>query len=304
MTIGGKVNQFPFDDEEDTFEKGKDLSALLELRDFIASELDPIGTQNQLDRALKPLTDGLGLDSPKEALTAPAPRTSNLATDSVKEKVERAQPALGRSAISPTISDDRSPSQALADVIDRYEDLDSGPSEDSRPPRAATQTFAASQRDQGLEVTAPPPLPSASFFRRLMAGLLDEMFVLSLFVLSFGLTLKFLTGGGSITLDTLKTMESGILIRFAALEYASLWLAYFAIGVGVLDATFGMWVWGLRLFYPKERIGAVVWRKGARILFSFIFFAPVVPVVLLAFRAKGRNLLDLLSGTSLYRTLG
>lgn len=291
------------DTNDKTPDSQNDLVALLELRDFLATELDPIGTQNQVDRALKPLTDGLGLESPKDALTNPQVTPASVqvttATDGAKEKFETPKVVQGRSAYSPAVSDDRptvveNKEKGLAEVFETYQAPESG---------SSTSTLAE-ETDPDLLPVAPPPLPKASFVRRFFAGLLDEVFILSLFVLAFGLTLKMLTGGSAVTLETVRGIDNNTVLRFALLEYATLWLAYFAIGVGVLDSTFGMWVWGLRLSYPKDRIGAVVWRKGIRIIASFLFYAPILPVLLLGFRFRGRNLLDLLSGTTLYRTLG
>jgi len=88
-------------------------------------------------------------------------------------------------------------------------------------------------------------------------------------------------------------------LRFIALEFITLWLAYFAICLGAMDMTLGMWAWGLRVGYNQGSKGL---RKWLRIVFSLAFLAPIVPSILLIFRYHGRNLLDGLSGTSLYRT--
>lgn len=261
------------------------LNALLELREFIATELDPIGSHNQLDRALKPLTDGLGLESPLIS-SAPKPAEPKKETNT-------------RSAISPQVYEEDAPpakENALANVIarDQVEETE-----------VRAESVVETHLEAAPSVVTPPPLPTkASSFRRIMAGLLDELFVLSLFVISFAMTLKVLTGGTSLTVETVKSVEGAVLIRFALLEYATLWLAYLSIGLGVLDSTFGMWVWGLRLGYPRESLGSVLSKKGIRIVLSFLFFATIAPVILLIFRSKGRNLIDLLSGTSVYRSLG
>lgn len=287
-----------------------DLGALLELRELIASELDPIGTQNQTDRALKPLTDGLGLDSPKEALV-PSPPKSISANDGVKERLETARVVPGASALSPRVSHEvpNATPQTL-DLRRRIEPREKGLAEviapkPEREERAALEETPAREfvSDQDL-APIPPPLPKTSLVRRMMSGLLDLIFVNSLFVLSFGLTLKLMSNGGPFNLDQVKTMDSQQMIRFAVLEYSTLWLAYFAIGLGVLDATFGMWVWGLRLNYPRESLGSILWKKSRRILASVVFFTGLAPLVLLVFRTRGKNLLDLLSGTTVYRTLG
>jgi uncharacterized RDD family membrane protein YckC len=258
--------------------KEMDLVSLLELREFIATELDPIGSHNQLDRALKPLTDGLGLDSPMISSTKPAPE------------------APPRSAIAPQVYEEPAPTPPPVPTAPREKVL-----ADIISSESANEVVYS---DDQLEPVPPPPLPGqATFFRRMMAGLLDEVFAISLFLIAFGVTLRTLNNGAGITLESIRSVESSILIQFAILEYSMIWLAYFTIGVGVLDSTFGMWVWGLRLNYPQERLGGVILRKGLRIVFSLLFFAPIAPVLLLAFRSKGRNLLDLLSGMTVYRTL-
>ncbi len=148
----------------------------------------------------------------------------------------------------------------------------------------------------------PPPIPAASAFRRGLAGLLDAFFVMGLWCVGLVITSQILSvHQGTIVERLVADFSTPVFVRYAVLEYLALWLAYFALSLGVLDMSFGMWVWGLRVSYGQD--GVRPWaRKGLRILLSFLFYAPFFPVLLLPLRLRGRNLLDALSTTRLYRT--
>lgn len=137
----------------------------------------------------------------------------------------------------------------------------------------------------------PPPVPSAGTFRRGFAGIFDLIFLVALSTLIIFISSR-VTGKAA-------ELTSSAFLKFALLEYATIAFCYFAIGIGILDVTLGMWVWGLRVAYGQD--GKVL-KKIARVFLSLVFFGPVVPSLLLIVRINGKNLLDALSGTSLYRT--
>jgi uncharacterized RDD family membrane protein YckC len=139
--------------------------------------------------------------------------------------------------------------------------------------------------------------------RRLLAGMVDQAFVLILLGVVLLITSTVLTReGGVLSKGLLTNLQHPAYIRFAILGFATLWMSYLVLGVGVLDMTFGMWVWGLRINYTSGSGESRTARKLMRILASFFLEALLVPSLLLAIRVKGRNLIDWLSGSYLYRT--
>jgi len=284
----------------DFSEEPGSLVALLELREFIASELDPSGLEDRSQRTVRPLTNGLGLESPRRAEGTPARaatptrKPTPLATPSIKLKPEWVDPP----PISAPLADVPRPAfrapeveRPLASVIAPTAPIAAIAVE--TPPAVSTE-----------KSPTPPPMPKASLFRRLCAAIIDELFVWSLFLLALGVTLKVLAGPSfEFTLETLRKFPNPVLVRFGIMEFATLWLSYFAICVGVLDMTFGMWVWGLRITYGRENTENRFIRKVLRIVLSFFFYAPLLPLVLLGVQRKGRNLLDFFSGTTLYRSI-
>jgi uncharacterized RDD family membrane protein YckC len=129
---------------------------------------------------------------------------------------------------------------------------------------------------------------------------MDEMFVLTVFAVAIVVMSNFLTGFSSgFSVKVFKSFTNPLFARFAMLQFAVLWAGYFAIGAGLFNATFGMWVWGMRISYgPADESYPL--RKLMRIFWSVVFFAPIAPLLLLIPRRNGRNILDALSGSNLY----
>jgi uncharacterized RDD family membrane protein YckC len=147
-------------------------------------------------------------------------------------------------------------------------------------------------------------MPKASLWRRAFAAFVDEVFVLTLFSLALLMTLHLSTGmSAQLSGEPWSKLQDSQFLRFAALEFTTLWLGYFAIGLGLLDMTFGMWVWGLRVSFGRDSEDSKFLAKLLRIVGSFVFYAPVVPLILLTLRRKGRNVLDAISGTWVYRSV-
>jgi hypothetical protein len=285
-----------------------------ELQKFLAEELSDVEGGARLNRSFQPLTDGLGLESPNRAPAAvppPIPVVKKAAPEKAKQK---AQPPPEPKPMKPdTISkSDWSLGNALAGTKPIFPTAPKGPkrhreevSLNRNDPRESTNEAAQVFGDTGtdFEMAAPPPMPAPSLLRRALAGFLDELFVLGLWVGSLLITSSFLSGysGGSLN-AVLSNFSHPLFLRFAALEFATVWLCYFAVGIGLLDMTFGMWVWGMRIAYPEVSEEAQVIKKVVRIVLSFFFFAPVVPALVLAVRIHGRNLLDWLSSSKVYHS--
>lgn len=241
-----------------------------DLRKLIDEELGELRKEN-LTRAFHPITDGLGLESPRKIENPFMEPESEIPAIIERQSKETAQVA------PPNLPPDEKPSKpmALASVIA------GNSSKENRKP-------------------IPPPLPKPSSLRRMLGALVDEVFVLSLWYLALFTTGKLLAETMNLELGRGLVLQSPLFLKFAALEFAILWIFYFALCLGVLDMTFGMWVWGVRVAYGKAG-GSRFFKKLRRILLSLFFYAPIIPLVLLIFRRKGRNLLDVLSGTSLLK---
>jgi hypothetical protein len=54
-------------------------------------------------------------------------------------------------------------------------------------------------------------------------------------------------------------------VRIAIFEFSVLWLTYLAVGIGIFDRTFGMWVWGLHVQYGANSQDSVFLKKVFRI---------------------------------------
>lgn len=256
----------------------QDSAALLDLQEFFEKELSGADAR-ATSRVFVPLTDGLGLESPKQKDAA--------------FQVEVPKP--------PPIKFDREFPQRKSDVSILFDEAPSpvepAPVEQPIVPVAESR-LVLSEPDK---IVAPPPIPQPSFFRRAMAAMIDELFVLTLWIIALVITSNLLTGFSTgVSNQVFKELGNPLFLRFAILEFATIWLSYLAICLGVMDVTFGMWVWGIRVSYGGRSEGNFALRKLMRIVWGFLFYAPVAPLVFLLFHRKGRNLLDALSGTNVY----
>jgi len=285
------------------------LNGLVELQRFLAQELEELEiAPAAFQKAFRPLTDGLGLETPKRREDSSALSVKPLSTPDINQlffhEPENLEPNLAPSPLAGGAEPNR---VSLDDV--KYAERKA--KEASHPgiafPSAHDATLEMVSPALPAEIAAPriatpPPMPQPSLFRRLQAALIDDVFVLAIWVFTLVITANLLTGfSEGFSIQVLQEFSRPIFLRFAALEFATLWLAYFAIGIGVLDMTFGMWVWGIRVCYDPPESSRFA-RKVLRIVLSFLFIAPIVPAIFLLFRIRGRNLLDSLSGTGLYRS--
>ena len=278
------------------------LNSLAELQRFLSEELEDLeSTPGNFQRAFRPLTDGLGLESPKRAEEAvrpiPLPDTSDLFFDTDPVVVP---PALQSSKLQAVPV--AAPRQSLERTLESIASTAEAASFLAQTAPIAPITPA---KTKAGDLAVPPPLPHPSLFMRIQAALIDDVFVLTLWVGALVITANLMSGFTTgFSLALVKEFSQPLFLRFAALEFATLWLSYFALCIGILDMTFGMWVWGIRIAYGEdgsEDDGQSRFaKKGSRIIFSFFFFAPLLPSLLLAFRIRGKNLLDSMSGTALY----
>ncbi len=292
------------------------LMSLVELQKFLADELEDAGGESHFGRAFRPLTDGLGLagQPKKEApVQAKAPERKTVAP-----KTPARIPVPDATKFF-----DSFPTETSAPLIPKPPMIEPKyePPSEPEPPRQTfrapapverieqptyvekkreTKTAAALEMDPAVQ---PPPVPQATFLRRLLAGIVDQLFVLGLLSVVLLITSTVLAKeGGVLSKGLLTNLQHPAYVRFAILGFATLWMSYLVLGVGILDMTIGMWVWGLRINYPLGEGDSRFARKLMRIISSFFLEALVIPSVLLVIRVKGKNLVDMLSGSYLYRT--
>jgi uncharacterized RDD family membrane protein YckC len=271
-----------------------------DLKRFLAEE---VGEDGNFDRAFSALTDGLGLESPVKRRDVPS-AIPNLA-NAIPAGLPTPSPRDVKKGVAAVLNDNEPPKPpepkfefAPAPIVERsLSTISEEFVEETQEPR--------NTREEKAERTkaSPPELPRPGIFRRTMAAILDEVLVLTLFAVTLVVTSNILsagaTGGSAKVLEHLREPE---LMRFASLEFALVWIAYLFITVGVFGRTFGMWAWNIRINFGDGTSGDRALKKIMRVFWSFFFFAPVAPLVLLWVRIKGKNLLDALSGTALCKT--
>lgn len=212
-------------------------------------------------KAIRPLTSGLGLESPAKSTPSP---------EAIPQKPQA--PSRRR-----TLED--KPIQRVPPPIPKPEPLTEEP-----------------------QVTSPPPpLPSVSLIKRASSAFLDQVFVQALWLIALVITSNIFSGFETgLSAGVFRNLSEPLFFRFAILEFAALWLGYLALSLGIFGMTFGMWVWGIRISYGDPRDENYGLRKLMRILWSFMFYAPVLPSLLLVFRKNDKNLVDALSGSNLF----
>lgn len=300
-------------EKKNPFGKMKDYSAVFELQDFLEKEVKD-ASPGAFYRSFVPLTDGLGLESPthppESDPTAVSPASPSFKGTARAEKEERKQEMsflfeqpLGMSdSVNPKVSSMiRSEPERSGVAVGDILQVEGSLSSVMRSPSVAEQRESTVEQRAEKNAELPPPIPQPSSWRRLLAALIDQLFVFTFWAIAIVITSNVYNGfTGGLTAHILKDFSNPVFLRFALLEFGAIWLCYFAICVGVLDLTFGMWVWNLRVSFGNKDETNYWLRKLMRVVWSFFFFAPVVTTFLLTIRRKGRNLLDLLSGTHLY----
>lgn len=258
---------------DDIFATG-DLTTLVDLQKFLADELIQGADKGvDLSRAFTPLSDGLGIQC------GPV-RT-------------QASPAGATKAGTPTFSPPLPPMEAKEPEIARQ------PKRLIIDDSVESDTTADSFRDDFALATPPPPVPAPGIFRRVFSGLVDQSFVLLAWGLLLAITSNALSGGsGDLVSRFSHLMGNPAFVRSAMLEFGVIWLGYLAFSIGVLEMTFGMWVWGLRFSFGQE---GRVWKKIARVVLSLFFYPLIAPTLLLVFRKDGHHLIDALTQSYSYR---
>lgn len=288
-------------EKKTTSGKMRDYSVLFELQDFLEKEVKE-ASPGAFYRSFVPLTDGLGLESPDRSIEKTAPQ-KEVAPPATVQKVDRKpemsflldEPVFMSHTTPVVVNEPTTSGVPVSDLLSHEGSLTSVMKE---PEVVRPQMTQATESPQ---VTAPPPIPQPSSLRRTLSAMIDLLFVLTFWAIALVITSNVYNGFSSgFTTNIFKDFANPVFLRFALLEFAAIWVCYFAVCVGLLDLTFGMWVWHIRVSFGHPSESNFWLRKLMRIIWSCFFFAPVAPLLLLAIRRKGKNLLDLLSGTHLY----
>lgn len=280
--------------------KDSHFAPLEDLKRFLADE---IGEDANFDRAFSPLTDGLGLESPPRKREVPTTIPNAAALHSPVQ--QPLSPRDVKKGVAAVLSDVEAPKQpepkfefTPAPIVERSMELQRGETvfEEKLPEPDALKVSP----DERTPAT-PPVLPRPGTFRRAMAAILDEVFVLTLFAMTLVATSNLLSAGATgSSAKVIEHLKEPAMLRMASMEFALIWMGYLFVFVGIFGRTFGMWVWNTRISFGNVAdSGERAVKRIMRMFWTFVFFAPIVTLPLLWVRVRGRNLLDLLSGTSL-----
>jgi len=257
---------------DDLFTSG-DLTTLVDLQKFLAEELTE-GAQKGVDltRAFTPLTDGLGIHGSTK------PQPTGAAKAGAPAYVPPAPRVTEFRSVQPLATEKKKSSAQM--IVDHdYEG------------QMASQAYASE-----FEMTSPPPpVPLPGVARRFFAGVVDQCFVFAATLLTLAITSNAMADSNRF----FSGFSNPAFVRSAMLEYAMIWLGYLVLSLGLLEMTFGMWVWGLRVGYGETGRG---WKKMARIIMGMFIYPWIAPAILLLFQKDGQHLVDAFSQSHVYRT--
>lgn len=317
-------------------EAEQDLMTLVDLQRFLSEELaDSVDISTDFSKSFTPLTDGLGFTAtrpkqidPLHRFPAELPRTfrdeepptppmssSSPVDDLLEEDVpRRPAPKPSTQALAPTKQ-----ARNITRFVDEsaVEDLFDSPTESKVTSysvqenrlkhaigdRAGTDRMGADKLprlDTADSPSEPPPLPKVGIVRRAMAALMDQVFVCMLAGVSLVLVMNIVSSSSApVSGELFKELARSETLKFIVAGYAGLWTLYLVMTVGIVEATFGMWIWGMRIGYGNEQRFI---KKVARIGLSLICQAFIFPALVLLFQRDGKNWIDTLSGTQVFRT--
>jgi len=270
-----------------------EVLGLLDLQEFLEKELaDKTESASDFRKSFTPLTDGLGLNEPPRKVEPSKKPIEFLklqedftpSASAVNEIYEEVKPLPPLPPLTGLIKKEE------AQVEERsFTQLM------SKPQREET-TFVAPPRPKPL----PPPMPKVGFFRRMLAGFIDFAFMGVVMGLVLVVTANAVAGVSSDLVFRLsKEIFEPSFVRIFLAEYIVGWFFYWAFCLGFAERSFGMWVWGMKVSFGEGEARGL--RKGFRIFTSFIFSLTLLPYMLLVVTFRGRNLVDLISGSQVYR---
>lgn len=281
--------------------RDSELTGLADLKKFLSEELGDSYQSAGMDRAFQPLTDGLGLESPKRKSGSVA-ATESVVTAAVES------PATAKKSVADVLFGEGPLAQApleprvLRETVKRSEPPPVPPALERATESMLVPPADLESAELSPMLEAPPAMPSPGLFSRLLSAVVDQALILTAFATFLLLAANVRTSGAAgFSSDLLKELRDPAFLRLAVAGFAGLWLGYLVLALTVAGRTFGMWAWNIKVAYGAEDDDLKWLRRTMRIFWSFCFYAPVVPLFVLAIRVGGKNLLDLLSGTHLYR---
>lgn len=301
----------------------QDLMSLVDLQRFLAEELvDSVDITTDFSRSFTPLTDGLGIHSMKIRPAEPLQRfPSELPRILQQESPERPEPEspieefLHESVNTPINRPEASrptqqPVRRFVDesaVEDEFDDDTAAPAASFRVKDQRLRKALGELENQELPelenaktFTEPPPLPRASLVRRAMSAIMDQVFVWTLAILSVVFVTNVLSSDSTLfSAKMVKELAQPAFVKYIVAGFAALWLAYLTLTIGILEATFGMWIWGMKIHYGSEQRFT---KKFARVGLSLLCQVAILPGLLMVFQRDGKNLIDRLSGSQVLRT--
>lgn len=288
-----------------------EIQFLNELQEFLSEELIEQGTAYR--RAFIPLTEGLGLESPVNLIPKIKP------TEEIPEKLQQPEPKLQVKNLIPQTTEEKHFSYELDETRNQpphlnlkqdkaenrlAEVMDPPPlaeKENSVEPPAIVRKLEVLSASDRRDNVQPPPLPRPSIFKRLLAGIIDHVFVLLIWTGLIVFTSNWLNGFTSgFSIEILTDFGQPKFQRIAILEFAAAWFGYLGFSLLIARKTFGMWVWSIGVSYGDKVEENYTMRKAMRIFWTFLFSAPIIPSIFLVIHRNGRNILDVLSGTNVY----
>jgi len=246
-------------------------------------------TEKKID-GIRPLTQGLGLESPQKQEPAPlAPAAASLTQKPGPIPPREASRVATPHPVykpQPSLISNQAPRVEVAPAV-------SAPKEITK----AEQVL----KEEIKTAVAPPPLPTVPLTRRTLSFFLDQVLVGVLWLLSLAITSNVFSGFETgMSMGVLGSLSEPFFFRLSVIQYAVFWMVYLGFSLGIFNRTFGMWVWGIRISYGNDKDENYHLRKLMRIIWSFVFYVSIIPSLVLAFRKNDRNLIDILSGSNLY----
>lgn len=293
-----------------------DSNLLNDLQSFLSDEIFEQGTG--YGRAFIPLTEGLGLESPtnlspkieiskqdvevidrpqKQIIQAPELPSEPKAAQQLSYELDNQS---NKSISTVSKPDLRASENRLAEVMEPPILSNATTAVELKPTPPKLQVLSASDKKAQSN---PPPLPRPPVIKRLLAGVIDHVFVLLIWTALIVISSNFMNDfSRGFSIEILTDFGQPRFQRMAVLEFAAAWFGYLGFSLLIARRTFGMWVWSIGVSYGDKIEENYTMRKAMRIFWTFLFSAPIIPSVVLMIHKNGRNILDVLSGTNVYDT--
>ena len=193
-----------------------ELMTLAELQQFLISELKKVDGDSSPQRALAPLTDGLGLQSPAK----------------FKDDYQPLFQSLSQTAIPKAIPKTRRP-----DVSELLGFID-----EPKPVKILkTEQPEAAIEKKVILKSVPPALPLPTLFQRVQSAVIDQAFVLSCWAVVLVITAQFFVPDDrSLLIHLLSNFSNPVFFRLSLVEYGLVWFFYLAATIAFAEKTFGM----------------------------------------------------------------